>query len=93
MGNVPAEEGHEGQQVCGQGAHVQSHFHIQDVVCEEVVVEQGHTLGLLQCSWDGGGLLGDVGDEQCGDTGQSLRSVWSLLYTPVDVMLSELCLC
>lgn len=79
-GNLPAEEGHEGQQLCGQGAHVQSHFHVQDVVGEEVVIEHSHPLGLLHCSGDGGGLLGDVRKEQSGDTGQSLRSVWSLLH-------------
>lgn len=80
MGDLPAEEGHEGQQLCGQGAHVQGHLHVQDVIREEVMVEQGHSLGLLQGSGDAGGLLGDVRDEQGGDTGQSLGGVWGLLH-------------
>lgn len=69
MGDLPAEEGHEGQQVCGQGAHVQSYLQVQDVVCEEVMTEQSHSLGLLQRSGDAGGFLGDVRDEQSWHTG------------------------
>ena len=52
------------------------------------MVEQSHSLGLLQRGGDGGGFLGDVRDEQGRNTGKSLRCVWGLLCTPVKMMLS-----
>ena len=37
----PAEEGHQGQQVAGQGPHVQRHIQVQHVVGEQVVAQDG----------------------------------------------------
>ena len=65
---MPAEEGHEGQEVCRQGLHVQGHFHVQHIIGEQLVTEQLHPLGLLQGGGDGGRLLWDVGDLQCWHT-------------------------
>ena len=57
----PAEERHERQEVSRQRLHIQCHLHVQHIVGEQVMAQQLHPLGLLQCGGDGGSLLGDVG--------------------------------
>ncbi len=37
----PAEQGHQGQQVAGQGAHVQRDVQVQHIVGEQVMAQDG----------------------------------------------------
>ena len=65
---MPAEEGHEREKVSRQGLHVQSHFHVQHIIGEQLMTQQLHPLGLFQGGGDGGGLLWDVRNLQGWDT-------------------------
>ena len=54
---APAEEGHQRQQVHGQTLHVQHSLSIQHIIGEQVMSQQGGTLGLREA----GGDLGEQG--------------------------------